>query len=494
MKGYKKLKWRWKKLAYDIGSPYIHPMSYMDAVASRRYGKILGVTPTPTFYEFSSRKLKWCLVEDAYVKESGAALKKFRRKSFYELVDRKSIQTIARVKRVAFALFRKDLSCISDRELSAAYKRFYADMKEMNVWGHIVNLPDFHHAMLSERLQKYAEKRVQGTSLTAPEVIVALTTTTKMTPIKRQERDFYRLVAYVQKTKDRKKQDAAIRRHTKKYDWISFKYDGPTIHDEAYFRALVESEMRQHIDVEKKLREMKKKDKELEKLQKRLAQELGFSKEELYWFRLARTCMFLKNLRKDVISMVCRLTDPMIREISKRLGLTPTEVRSMQLWEIEKALMDGKIDKKKMAKRVSHCVCIIYSDRIDMYTGADADFYAQNYIIEETVDGDVKEIKGMTGCTGYAKGVVRIIHSLEEMGKLDEGDILVSSATNPDLMPAIRKAGAIITDEGGITCHAAIVSRELNIPCVIGTKIATKALKDGDLVEVDATKGLVRKI
>jgi pyruvate,water dikinase len=64
--------------------------------------------------------------------------------------------------------------------------------------------------------------------------------------------------------------------------------------------------------------------------------------------------------------------------------------------------------------------------------------------------------------------------------------------TRPEYMPAILKAAAIIADEGGITCHAAIVSRELGIPCIVGTKIATQALKDGDLVEVDADKGIVK--
>ena len=69
---------------------------------------------------------------------------------------------------------------------------------------------------------------------------------------------------------------------------------------------------------------------------------------------------------------------------------------------------------------------------------------------------------------------------------------MVSPATNPNIMPAIVKASAIVTDEGRITCHAAIVAKEMNKPCVIGTKIATKALKGGDRVEVDADKGVVR--
>ena len=66
--------------------------------------------------------------------------------------------------------------------------------------------------------------------------------------------------------------------------------------------------------------------------------------------------------------------------------------------------------------------------------------------------------------------------------------------TTPDFVPAMKKAAAIVTEQGGITSHAAIVSRELGVPCVIGTKIATRVLKDGDLVEVDANKGIVRKV
>ena len=78
------------------------------------------------------------------------------------------------------------------------------------------------------------------------------------------------------------------------------------------------------------------------------------------------------------------------------------------------------------------------------------------------------------------------------MHKMQQGDILVSTATTPSIVPAMKKASAIVTDEGSLTCHAAIVSRELEITCVIGTKNASKILKDGMRVEVDADKGIVR--
>ena len=75
---------------------------------------------------------------------------------------------------------------------------------------------------------------------------------------------------------------------------------------------------------------------------------------------------------------------------------------------------------------------------------------------------------------------------------MPKGAVVVSGMTNPQLVPYLKKASAIITDEGGLTCHAAIAARELGIPAVVGTQNATQVLKDGDLVEVDANKGVVR--
>ena len=112
--------------------------------------------------------------------------------------------------------------------------------------------------------------------------------------------------------------------------------------------------------------------------------------------------------------------------------------------------------------------------------------------------GTREEIKGMAANKGQCIGRVKIIRTTfsdnvtKEIAKVESGDVLVAATTGPELLPAIKLAGAIVTDEGGITSHAAIVSREFNIPCIIGTKVATQILRDGDLVEVDADKGTVR--
>ncbi|MFA6307585.1 MAG: PEP-utilizing enzyme [Patescibacteria group bacterium] len=103
-------------------------------------------------------------------------------------------------------------------------------------------------------------------------------------------------------------------------------------------------------------------------------------------------------------------------------------------------------------------------------------------------------VRGRTAFKGKVQGIVKVINKIKEADDLKEGEILITSMTDPRYVPAMKRAGAIVTDEGGITCHAAIVSRELKIPCVIGTKVATEIFKNGDMVEVDANSGIVRKI
>lgn len=112
---------------------------------------------------------------------------------------------------------------------------------------------------------------------------------------------------------------------------------------------------------------------------------------------------------------------------------------------------------------------------------------------DEEVAG-IKEVKGSVAYKGIVKGRVRIIHGFADMSSFLDGEILVTEMTNPDYLPIMKKAVAIVTDEGGMTCHAAIVARELKKPCVVGTKIATKILRDGDMVEVDADSGVVKII
>lgn len=110
---------------------------------------------------------------------------------------------------------------------------------------------------------------------------------------------------------------------------------------------------------------------------------------------------------------------------------------------------------------------------------------------EEKEEKLIPLCKGLPASPGIGRGRVKNIKNLTEISQVEEGDILVTEMTNPDMVPAMKKAKAVVTDEGGRTCHAAIVSRELQIPCIVGAKNATEVLKNGAEVTVDATRGIV---
>jgi len=147
-------------------------------------------------------------------------------------------------------------------------------------------------------------------------------------------------------------------------------------------------------------------------------------------------------------------------------------------------LVDGKYSKIDKAKGREYFDLEI--------TENDVVLTIRNKKETKTEQLDIKEIKGATAQPVKVIGIIKVVMGHTQGYKVEPGDILVTKMSTPDFLPAMKKAAAFVTDIGGITSHAAIVSREMGKPCIIGTKIATKVLRDGMLVEVDAEKGIVK--
>ena len=130
--------------------------------------------------------------------------------------------------------------------------------------------------------------------------------------------------------------------------------------------------------------------------------------------------------------------------------------------------------------------------KLKKFWGAEAKKVFNSKIKKEKIEAN--EIIGTPIFEGKLRGTVKIVKSIKDFSKVKNGNILVTSDTTPDFVPIFKKVTGIITDEGGVICHAAIVAREMKIPCVVGTKIATKVLKDDDLVELDAIRGIIKKL
>jgi phosphohistidine swiveling domain-containing protein len=152
----------------------------------------------------------------------------------------------------------------------------------------------------------------------------------------------------------------------------------------------------------------------------------------------------------------------------------------------------GPISKAILSKRQKNLVLV---DGKYLFLGSLNSFLRRHPEYIFNVDKKVhtgKNLKGQVAFPGIVQGFVRIVRKQKDLSKVGRGDIIISPMTTPDFMPAMRRAAAFVTDEGGITCHAAIIAREYKKPCVIGTKSGTTFFKDGDLAEVDANKGIVK--
>lgn len=197
---------------------------------------------------------------------------------------------------------------------------------------------------------------------------------------------------------------------------------------------------------------------------------------------LLQDYMFFRTYRIDAMKKAQFYIRSLLAEIAKRFNLTVDDMTYFICPEIIKLLEAGEIPDFEPRKKCFNVGRI--GNKI--YWNADK--------IENINHEYSGIIKGNIASKGFAEGVVKLVANAKDVEKVNKGDILVAKMTTPDMVMAMERAGAIVTDEGGVLCHAAIVSREFGIPCIIGTKNATKVLKDGDFVKVDAINGIVEKI
>ena len=213
---------------------------------------------------------------------------------------------------------------------------------------------------------------------------------------------------------------------------------------------------------------------------------------------LAELC-YLKDFRKNILYQAHYYIQYLLKEIAQRLNYSLNLVYYIFPWEMPLLLL-GQLDKRDfknlLKDRLKLSVIKISLKGIEVFAGRKANQILKKHDLKNE-RSEIKrvykivQLKGQVASSGFCQGRVKIINSKSDINKLKKREILVSVKTDPTLLSAMQRAGAIIAEMGGITSHAAIVARELQKPCIIGVKSATMILKDGDRVEVDANKGKV---
>ncbi len=282
----------------------------------------------------------------------------------------------------------------------------------------------------------------------------------------------------------------AIKNHLDKYCWIK----GNWGRSNEYTVSILINEIKELLSKNlSQLEQQKKKIFSLNKeKRKKILKKFKFNKIIKALSDLTVFFSFWHDLRKENALKYIYYESLFLKEFSKRFKLNFQDLHLFDISEIEKILKNRKKFNFEIKRRKKLFLTVHANNRIYLLFGSQVKKYLDKILGFETKKIDT--IKGVSAFKGKVKGKVKIIHEYKDFYKFKKGDILVTGMTRPEFIAIAKKAKAIITNEGGITCHAAIISRELEIPCVVATRVATKILKDGDRVEVDANKGIIRKI
>ena len=377
-------------------------------------------------------------------------------------------------------VLKKDLTKLSYDDLYDFYEKWYQTYKNFHGLAN-----SFHDAFtmhpdkwIEPELKKYVKNEADFTK-----IYLTLISLTKETFAAEEYKERLNLAKFL----NSKKFEEKLVAHEKKWHWLRNNYLTCIYLDKEYFRREVKK--LKFVDAKAEINRSADELELVKKNKKILIKKFNLPKRSRLFIRMAEEFGFMQDDRKKYVMPATYYQNIFLQEFGKRLGLGKKDMEYTYIHELK------DMDKKKMHKKffTERKKCTMVINSINGYEILSGNLALKIY--KKIFKNDIKfqsELRGQTASMGCVRGRVKIVITTENILQVKKGDIIVASMTKPDTLPAMLKAAAIITDEGGITCHAAIMARELKKPCIIGTRVATKVLHDGDLVEVDADKGVVR--
>lgn len=414
--------------------------------------------------------------------------------------------------KVVEKLKKTNFKSLSDEELILLHNQAYATYEELHGLHWIQTCLDFGDNLFSKHLMEYLKEKIKDNEDSVGDVFSVLTTPIEESNASLEYRNLLRIMSLIeQKPKMKKyfaktdttiilknldridrKIDRVLNEHVEKFGYLGYNVSGPNWGKD-YFVDIIGSLIRQKTKSMNLLKENNDNRNKLVKKQKNLVQKYEISKKYQKLFEISKKIVYTKGTRKDSMFYFYSEIEKLYKEIGSRMFFSIRQVRYLYPHEFSEILLKNKINSERLNKRINfsiHYSTGHYSKDMILEDDEARKFFSNINAIEEDISG-INILQGDCASPGRVRGEVTIVNVVEDLEKMKKGNCLVSIATTPDLVPAIKKASSIVTDIGGITCHASIISRELGIPCVIGTKIATKVLRNGSVVDVDATHGKV---
>ena len=384
-----------------------------------------------------------------------------------------------------------DLSTLTDKELFDRWQTWFDAFIELMTYSIVGTVIEMEEPLLSNKLVGILEQKLGENKGKAGEYFQTLTTSPTRTIAAQETIDLLELRL---KQLSNEPIDSDIHNHVQSYSWVAFEYAGPGWNEKDIRNRL--KDLPNGVDeINQLLNEKKEAETVLERKQRDTEEGLALTEHERYLFHILRVLGFWKFDRKAKNQQAHELMEDFIHEVAERRGITPEQMKMVPHTEMEDVIVRRQVDSERLKERLKESFVLHANGHVEVFEGKKSEKIFEHVRQCLHVDADdTNELRGSTAYPGIARGKVKKVDIPSDMEKMEEGDILVSRATSPHILAAMKKAAAIVTDSGGITCHAAIVARELKKPTVIGTKIASKVLQDGDYAIVDASSGTVEKI
>jgi phosphohistidine swiveling domain-containing protein len=374
---------------------------------------------------------------------------------------------------------KEALRYISDKGLLAAFMRFDVLLREFWEDGFIPELASWGG---EQQLRRELLKHHKGQF---SELLEALSAPEDLSFFQVEELELLN----IKLLKDVKERQNALKDHQNNYFWLRNSYGHTEILPIGHFTKELSSFTEKQA--KSKIKEIENHLDSVKKRKKALIKRYNISKKIQDISENLSFCIWWQDLRKKYLFMIFHIINEFTKEIARRKKVPHQNLDFYARSDIIRLLEKGvRIKNLKERKKAYLSYYYKKENKVTYLYGDKALKFVKPYL-EVKVKKNISEIKGLVVSKGKAKGKVRILLTPKNIDRMKQGEILVAPMTSPDYIVAMRKASAIVTDEGGLTSHAAIVSRELKKPCIVSTKIATKVLKDGDLVEIDANHGTI---
>ena len=503
-----KLHWVW---FWSGNWPLLDCVLERDQSFEREFYKIAGVFPRVTFDFFKEGIVTAYHCQEEYERLGAFFLMKFEKNPTFIINSLKDYQkkTDCDLHELAILNRLTQINKVSPRELARIFRKARAHFAYNSAMDHYAW---YIENFFVPRLQEFVARRLSelGKGELLPEYIFHLVTPSRQSRIFKERQAFFHILSSIKRNKKLEslirrgktfsaidghnpRLAIAIERHLKKYAWMPVLVNNPPTSKSDLWKEII-----RYIRDDKTFKIESKRigdnfDPEAIVKRKKILHELAPNAAERALIIGLQRTTFIRTEDNAVMSKSSYLVMPLYNGIARRLGISYHTLKQLTPDEVTDHLERGKkVSRALIRGRLKLTSYFVHNGRRIILTGSKAVIMRRAVEQQLARKGRRESVfKGTPASLGTVRGKVKVALSSKDAHQIIPGSILVASATSADFVPAMRKAGAIVTEFGGITSHAAVVSREFGIPCIVGVRGITSQLHDGDKVEVNADEGVI---